>query len=140
MLIPVLISGDQALAKNFGVSPQIVTEAKLNSIQAGSETEDLAVGSGGLLSGRDRDLTETQPPRDAKNWVRVKMQHFSLMHPNGHAREVFAWLPKDRQRTMSVVQVYFSYLNYHRPVLQRDRFVKQLEALYDGSHQLYDPG
>lgn len=102
--------------------------------------EDLAVGSGGLSSGRDRDLTETQPPRDVKNWVCTKMQHFSAAHPRPHARDVIIWLPKDRQKTMSIVQVYFNYLNFHRPVLQRNKFQRQLDTLYEGGSQAYDPG
>ncbi|EJD06683.1 uncharacterized protein FOMMEDRAFT_131550 [Fomitiporia mediterranea MF3/22] len=134
------MSNDQALAKNFGVSPQIVSEAKIGTVPVGAELEDLAVGSGGLSSGRDRDLTETQPPRETKNWHCAKMQHFSSIYPRGHVREVPVWLPKDRQRTMHIVQVYFSYLNFHRPVLQKERFTKQLDNLYEGTPQTYDPG
>ncbi|KAL5485752.1 hypothetical protein ACEPAI_6793 [Sanghuangporus weigelae] len=133
------LSNDQALAKSFGVSPQIVNEAKVGSVPT-SESEDLAVGSGGLSSGRDRDLTETQPPREPKIWVCAKMQHVSAGNPRNHIQEVLVWLPKDRKTAEHVVSAYFSYLNCHRPVLQKDRFTNQLEALYDGNREMYDPG
>lgn len=116
-----------------------MTEAKIGSVQP-SELEDLAVGSGGLSSGRDRDLTETQPPKEPKNWICAKMQHVSALNPRNHAREVPVWLPKDRKTAGHVVSAYFSYLNCHRPALQKDRFTNQLEALYDSNREMYDPG
>ena len=58
------MSSDQALAKNFDVSSQIVTETKRAVGAPAAEMEDLVVDSDDLAFDRDRDLAETQPPRD----------------------------------------------------------------------------
>lgn len=127
----------QALAKNFGVDQSIVTEAKLNNVSTGPEVEDdLAVGSGGLISGRDRDVTELSPPRDPKLWTRFEMHHSNYRE----SRSVPVWLPKDRQRSMHIVQVYFRALNCHRPVLLKDTFCETFEKLYNNQQVPYDPG
>lgn len=106
------------------------------------ETEDLAVGSGGLSSGRDRDLTETAPPRDTTNWLSVNMQHISAVGygPGTRVRTITLWLPKDRKMTMRIVDVYFKQLNYHRPVLIKRDFEHVLNLLYDAQPVTYDPG
>lgn len=132
----------QALAKNFGVSPQIVNEVKLASAIVSAETEDLAVGSGGLSSGRDRDLTETSPPKDSSNWISVNMQHVTVTgnEPGTRVRNVAIWLPRDRSMTKRIVNVYFKQLNSHRPVLIRHDFEQVLDLLYEGQQVAYDPG
>lgn len=136
--------GLQALAKNFGVSAQIVSEVNLKSASAGSaELEDLAVGSGGLSSGRDRDLTDTSPPKDVSCWISVNMQHISnpgYQANNTRIRNVAIWLPKDRDTAKEIVHIYFTQLNYHRPVLNRADFEQVLNLLYDNQTVTYDPG
>lgn len=102
--------------------------------------EDLAVGSGGLSSGRDREVTDAGAPRDAKPWLKLTMQHISVYDARQQPRDVDIWLPRDKNRTMVVVQTYFSYLNYHRPVLDRAKFMEKLNSLYDGRPSPYDPG
>ncbi|KAH8117747.1 fungal-specific transcription factor domain-containing protein [Phellopilus nigrolimitatus] len=136
------MSNAQALAKNFGVAPHIVTEAKLSSVPVGAEMEDLAVGSGGLSSGRDRDLTETSPPRDVVNWIDVNMQYVSAAGygSNARVRDVPIWLPKDRTMAIAIVDVYFKQLNLHRPVLSRNDFEGRLSQLYEKQPAVYDPG
>ena len=104
------------------------------------DLEDLAVGSGGLSSGRDREVTETGAPRDPKPWLRLAMQHVSIYDPRQQPRDVNIWLPRDKNRTMLIVQTYFSNLNYHRPVLERSKFMEKLEMLYEGRPSPYDPG
>lgn len=132
------LSNPQALAKNFGVSEHIVTEARINAATA--DVEDLAVGSGGLLSGRDRDLAEAAPPRDIKFWFPVVMKKMSGSYTETRVEDIQVWLPKDRHMTMHIVQLYFSKLNFHRPVLVKDDFVRDLNALYDRQPIPYDPG
>ncbi|KAI5121227.1 hypothetical protein M0805_007235 [Coniferiporia weirii] len=134
------MSNAQALAKNFGVSPHIVTEARIDSVSAPGEMEDLAVGSGGLSSGRDRDLTETSPPKDAKHWINVHMKYVSTNHHGTRVRDVDVWLPENRAMTMLIVEVYFTKLNYHRPVLLKNDFERDLNALYERQPVTYDPG
>ncbi|TDL25488.1 hypothetical protein BD410DRAFT_784479 [Rickenella mellea] len=131
------MSNAQALAKNFGVSQQIVQDLKLAAAVA-AETEDLAVGSGGLSSGRDRELTETAPPRNVANWITVTMQRNTFVA--SAAATVNIWLPKDRSMVKRIVHVYFTRLNYHRPVYNRVDFEQKLDALYDGLRVLHDPG
>ena len=101
-----------------------------------AELEDLAVGSGGLSSGRDRDLPETAPPRDTANWISVSMQHLSSVGymPPARIRNVTLWLPKDRKLTMHIVEVYFKQLNFHRPVLIKRDFEHVLNMLYEKQH------
>jgi hypothetical protein len=55
------------------------------------------------------------------------------------ADHVAVWLPKRRDIVDKTVDVYFSRLNQHRPVLTRDMFERELNALYDGIGT-YDPG
>ena len=107
-----------------------------------AELEDLAVGSGGLSSGRDRDLPETAPPRDTANWISVSMQHLSSVGymPPARIRNVTLWLPKDRKLTMHIVEVYFKQLNFHRPVLIKRDFEHVLNMLYEKQPVTYDPG
>ena len=49
------------------------------------------------------------------------------------------WLPKNRVAARRIVDVYFSKLSPHRPVLLRATFENGLNALYDGA-AAYDPG
>ncbi|KAJ7903698.1 fungal-specific transcription factor domain-containing protein [Mycena olivaceomarginata] len=106
------MSDPRALAKNFGVSADIVSVIGANQV----DKEDLAVGSSGLTSGRDRSLTEASIPRDPAHWVTV----------------TYIWLPKDRKMVTAIVDVYFSRLNIHRPVFARRDFDKALDDLYEG--------
>lgn len=70
------------------------------------------------------------------------MQHVSMYDPRQQPRNVDLWLPRDKNRTILIVQTYFSNLNYHRPVLERSKFMQRLESLYEGRAPLptYDPG
>lgn len=134
------LSNPQALAKNFGVSEHIVNEAGGIAPDRINDVEDLAVGSGGLLSGRDRDLAEASPPRDGKHWTSVVLSRTIGVGTEARSENVVVWLPKDRHMTMHIVQLYFAKLNVHRPVLVREEFIRSLDALYDQRQIEYDPG
>ncbi|KAF7327603.1 Zn(2)-C6 fungal-type domain-containing protein [Mycena kentingensis (nom. inval.)] len=144
------LSNTQALAKNFGVSPDIVSV--INASQA--DREDLAVGSSasGLTSGRDRSVHEVSTPRDPAHWVSVTVRrgskafveppHLATVIPN-LSGSMDIWLPKDRAMVEAIVDVYFTRLNIHRPVFARRDFHKSMDDLYAGefeSNTLYDPG
>jgi hypothetical protein len=129
----------KALAKNFGVSPIVVGD-----LSAGAgDKEDLAVGSNGLSSGRDRDISA---PRDTSKWMTISVRRNSFPpNPSFHASSppsssVDVWLPKDRNMVEHVVQGYFDRLNVHRPVYLRKDFEKILSDLYDGRTVSHDPG
>ena len=130
----------QALAKNFGVHAAIVNDLKL--ITAALEPEDLAVGSGGLSSGRDRDVVETTVPRNAGHWIRVNLRKIDVvgLPAIGPGSGVDIWLPKDRAMVKRVVDIYFTRLNCHRPVFVQKELVKLLDNMYDGAGVLHDPG
>lgn len=128
----------QALAKNFGVSAAIVGDLKLtpNAI----DTEDLAVGSSGLASRRDRDIAA---PHDSAKWITVTTRASQasspiMATPASDAPDII-WLPKDRDMVRNVLDAYFTRLNYHRPVFTRSTFEKTLETLYAGTAP-HDPG
>ncbi|EIN04953.1 hypothetical protein PUNSTDRAFT_146228 [Punctularia strigosozonata HHB-11173 SS5] len=143
------ISNTQALAKSFGVSPSLMTDIKL--VRPGQDDrEDLAVGSSGLSSGRDRSISEAAlPPRDPAKWVSVAMRRRDSLAapppPNAQPyappqNSVAIWLPRDRAMVRRILDVYFDRLNYHRPVYPRREFEATLEALYEGQNVAHDPG
>ncbi|KAF9466465.1 hypothetical protein BDZ94DRAFT_1212491 [Collybia nuda] len=143
------MSNTEALAKNFGVSAAIVSDLKLGP--APVDREDLAVGSSGLSSGRDRDILETTAPREVANWIAVTVRRnsnasgttpntLSLNGPLSSAPSVNIWLPKDRKMIQHIVDGYFVRLNLHRPVFERKDFEKILNDLYDGHTVSHDPG
>ncbi|THV03178.1 hypothetical protein K435DRAFT_962559 [Dendrothele bispora CBS 962.96] len=121
------MSNTQALAKSFGVAPSIVGDLG-NGI---ADREDLAVGSSGLSSGRDRVI---QTPRDTAKWHTV-----SVLRTAGMSESIDVWLPKDRNTVQRIVKVYFTRLNLHRPVFARNDFDRNLEDLYS-ERSVYDPG
>ncbi|KAJ7274542.1 fungal-specific transcription factor domain-containing protein [Mycena haematopus] len=131
------MSHPRALAKNFGVSADIVSVIGPNNV----DKEDLAVGSSGLSSGRDRSLTEASIPRDPAHWVTVTVRrgsnafahppHIATVIPD-LASAIDIWLPKDRKMVTAIVDVYFNRLNIHRPVFARREFDKALDDLYAG--------
>ncbi|KIP11070.1 hypothetical protein PHLGIDRAFT_84228 [Phlebiopsis gigantea 11061_1 CR5-6] len=136
--LPHDLSNSEALAKNFGVSAAIVGDLKLtpNAI----DTEDLAVGSSGLASRRDRDIAA---PHDSAKWVTVTTRASQasspiMATPASDAPDII-WLPKDRDMVRNVLDAYFTRLNYHRPVFTRSTFEKTLETLYAGTAP-HDPG
>ncbi|KAJ7219910.1 fungal-specific transcription factor domain-containing protein [Mycena pura] len=148
------MSNTQALAKNFGVSADIVSAISATANQV--DKEDLAVGSSGLTSGRDRSIHEATTPRDPANWVTVTVRRGSNAFANPpHLDTVVPdlmgsmdiWLPKDREMVNFIVGIYFTRLNVHRPVFTRHDFDKALDDLYanqmsssgDPSAQ-HDPG
>ncbi|KAJ3499197.1 hypothetical protein NMY22_g19533 [Coprinellus aureogranulatus] len=138
------MSNTEALAKNFGVSAAIVN----NILDNGPDREDLAVGSNGLTSGRDRTIEYVVAPRDASQWIEVSIRRnapaspntLSINRPVYTSPTVSVWLPKDREMTTHIVDTYFTHLNLHRPVFQRNEFAKILNEYYDGTAAAYDPG
>ena len=111
------------------------------------DKEDLAVGSNGLTSGRDRDIEVTHP-RDSAKWVTVNMRRSSVSiagpgespTPTSPTSTVPIFLPKSRDTVRQVVDAYFDRLNFHRPVLLRSDFLHTLDALYDNHPVPHDPG
>ncbi|KAH9943706.1 fungal-specific transcription factor domain-containing protein [Amylocystis lapponica] len=140
------MTSTQALAKSFGVHTSIVNEVRLPVV----DKEDLAVGSSGLSSGRDRDIPEPSVPLDVSKWVSVSMRRNSGASQappstsptitNPPPTTVAVWLPKDRMMVRHILDVYFSRLNFHRPVFARTDFEQTLDALYDGQVMQDDPG
>ncbi|KAJ3788059.1 fungal-specific transcription factor domain-containing protein [Lentinula aff. detonsa] len=161
------VSSTHALAKSFGVAPYIVDDtsaapaplyhyappaAVYNSNDAplpssSSSTaverlaeEDLAVGSSGLDSGRDRVVQLEMPaPRDTAKW-RVVSVFRSQNYSSAPSMDI--WIPNDRNTLLNIVNVYFVRLNPHRPVFFRQQFLESLNQLYDeGSPRpVFDPG
>ncbi|KAJ6544843.1 fungal-specific transcription factor domain-containing protein [Mycena vulgaris] len=146
------MSNTQSLAKNFGVSADIVSVIAANTV----DKEDLAVGSSGLTSGRDRSIHEAAVPRDPAHWVTVTVRRGSNAFANPPHLATVApelpgamdiWLPKDRKMVNAIVDVYFARLNIHRPVFARRDFDKALDDLYAGqipssveANPQHDPG
>ncbi|RPD61002.1 hypothetical protein L226DRAFT_486060 [Lentinus tigrinus ALCF2SS1-7] len=139
------MSNTQALAKTFGVASAIMNDVTIPP----TDKEDLAVGSSGLTSGRDRDLSEPSLPRDASKWVSVSMRRNSVSgapSPGGSPAlpvtvgNVAIWLPKSRETVHIILEAYFTRLNFHRPVLLRGEFESTLEKLYNGEAVPHDPG
>ncbi|KAJ4479962.1 hypothetical protein J3R30DRAFT_3669740 [Lentinula aciculospora] len=154
------MSSTHALAKSFGVAPHIVKDASASpatlyhyppptviynappsSAPARMAEEDLAVGSSGLDSGRDRIVQLEMPaPRDTAKWRVVSVfrsQHFSS------SPSMDIWIPNDRNTLLDIVHVYFVRLNPHRPVFFRHQFLESLDQLYDEgatSRPVFDPG
>ncbi|KAK0480237.1 fungal-specific transcription factor domain-containing protein [Armillaria novae-zelandiae] len=142
------MSSTQSLAKSFGVSAAIVSDLKLGPTHI--DREDLAVGSNGLSSGRDRSIAESSAPRDTANWRTVSVRRNSnaalnsprlpMMPRSSSPSSVDVWLPKDRGRVQQVVDIYFTRLNVHRPVFFRKVFEKALDDLYLERTVIHDPG
>ena len=110
------------------MSSSIVNNLRLAPTQG--DREDLAVGSHGLSSGRDRGIMFT---RDPAKWKQVK-----VTVDGDTAFEVS--LPLDHEMAKQVVDAYFERLNPHRPIFLRHEFERTLEELYDGKAQHHDPG
>ncbi|KAK2463468.1 hypothetical protein APHAL10511_004554 [Amanita phalloides] len=123
------LSTTDSLAKNFGVHAAIVSEIP----PALHDREDLAVGSNGLSSGRDR--LNGSAPRESKYWTSV-----SIRSPYTPTEPAIVWLPKDRDTAQRIIDAYFQRLNCHRPVFAPSTFQKILNDLYDGITPSYDPG
>lgn len=121
------------------MSAAIVNDLKLGATHP-AESEDLAVGSGGLSSGRDRALTESSPPRNPAHWVKVHMRPSSSLYTSNASPTIEIWLPKDRAMVKHIVHIYFQRLNFHRPVLNIYEFEPTFMALYDGHQVFHDPG
>ncbi|KZT07839.1 uncharacterized protein LAESUDRAFT_736136 [Laetiporus sulphureus 93-53] len=138
------LSNTRAPAKTFGVNVEIVTGLKLPA----PDKEDLTVGSSGLTSGRDRDPVEPSAPRDQTKWVSVQVHRNSITAPsppitNGAppaTDTIHVWLPKDCNMVQKILDVYFTWLNFHRPVFMCSEFEQMLNALYDGRQLLHDAG
>ncbi|TFK70307.1 hypothetical protein BDN72DRAFT_818996 [Pluteus cervinus] len=137
------LSSTESLAKNFGV-----TAAIMNQLPPALDKEDLAVGSSGLTSGRDREI-EALTPKNTAKWMSVTLRRnsnpdppntLSLSGPASRAPSVEVWLPKDRSMVQYIVGVYFSRLNMHRPVFFRKDFERVLSDLYEGQKISHDPG
>lgn len=106
----------------------------LTNISNSVDNEDLAVGSGGLTSGRDRLINEATLPRDSTRWISVdlprnRVESSTIRLPQ---LSVKIWLPKDRQTVNHIINVYFTRLNFNRPALDKADFERDLNALYDG--------
>lgn len=127
----------QAIAKSFGVHPLIMSETQL---VAQNDREDLAVGSNGLSSGRDQNITEASPPRDPSAWFSISVATSNTGTSSPTASKLTIWLPKDRKMVNRIVDVYFSHLNIHRPVFFRSDFESRLNSLYDMDNIQHDPG
>ncbi len=107
------------------------------------DKEDIAVGSHGLISGRDSTAAESAFPHDANKWVLVPMRRDSVVSsPSapGPTHTFSAFLPKDRDMVQHIVHIYFERLNFHRPVFLRHEFEVTLAQLYAGEAQQHDPG
>jgi hypothetical protein len=131
----------QALAKSFGVAPDIVSDLKLGPQPL--DREDIAVGSHGLISGRDSITAEAAFQHDVNKWVPIPMGRNSVIaspNPTGSAPAFSVFLPKDRDLVQYIVDVYFERLNFHRPVFLRHEFEVALTDLYSGDAQQHDPG
>ncbi|CCM07053.1 uncharacterized protein FIBRA_09375 [Fibroporia radiculosa] len=137
------VTDTRALVRGFGVNEEIVAGLKLPP----SDLEDIAVGSNGLSSGRDRDFVEPSLPRDASKWISVSIRNGNA--PQGApppntvpppVPSVAVWLPKDRVMVRSILEAYFARLNYHRPVFSRREFEQALDLLYEGRTFQHDPG
>lgn len=99
------------------------------------DDEDLAVGSSGLRSGRDRRINEASLPRTPSRWMSVSLPRDrveSVASGSPPLPSIQIWLPKDRKMVNHIVGVYFNRLNYHRPALDEGDFEKSLHCLYDG--------
>jgi hypothetical protein len=105
------------------------------------DREDIAVGSHGLLSGRDSIAAETAFQYDANKWIHINSNN-AIASPNtaGSAPTFSVFLPKDREFVKQIVNIYFERLNFHRPVFLRHQFEAGLAELYAGESQQHDPG
>lgn len=111
----------------------------MNDSHLGSgDKEDLAVGSSGLSSGRDRGITEQSVPRDPSKWITVPVATSNI--GSSISSTLTLWMPKDRALVNKIVDVYFNRLNVHRPVFFRSDFERKLNALYDEPNAQHDPG
>ncbi|KAF9448605.1 hypothetical protein P691DRAFT_33139 [Macrolepiota fuliginosa MF-IS2] len=140
------LSHPETLAKNFGVSPNIVGDLKL---AVTGDREDLAVGYNGLTSGRDRSFHETMKPRNPAYWISVPIPRngsvpntlaLSGQNQNHASPTITVWLPKDRNMLSKIVDVYFARLNIHRPVFSRKEFDKVVGEMYEQTTAAHDPG
>jgi hypothetical protein len=104
------------------------------------DKEDLAVGSSGLTSGRDRGITDQSVPRDLSKWIPVPVATSTVGSSSAITSKLTLWMPKDRTLVNKIVDVYFNHLNVHRPVFFRSDFERKLNALYDGENVQHDPG
>ncbi|KAF9067239.1 hypothetical protein BDP27DRAFT_1329223 [Rhodocollybia butyracea] len=139
------MSSTTALAKSFGVAASIVNETASPitvyyhappAVTPPLAEEDLAVGSSGLDSGRDRVLQLEMPaPRDTAKWRSVSVFRSQPYSPAD------IWIPTDRKTLVDIVDIYFTRLNPHRPVFFRHQFIEALNQLYDdGARPVFDPG
>lgn len=111
-----------------------------SQLAAQNDKEDLAVGSSGLTSGRDQNITEASPPRDPNAWFSISVSTSNAGAPSPSVSKLTIWLPKDRKMVNRIVDVYFTHLNIHRPVFFRSDFERRLSSLYDAENIQHDPG
>jgi hypothetical protein len=56
------------------------------------------------------------------------------------ASSISIYLPTNRETVKRIVQIYFTNLNFHRPVYSRRNFEQRLESLYENRAGSHDPG
>jgi hypothetical protein len=103
----------------------LLTCALVHDLKLGPQLldkEDIAVGSHGLISGRD--ASEAAFQHDVNKWVLIPMRNSTISSPNaaGYAPPLSVFLPKDRELAQYIANIYFERLNSHRPVFLRDEF------------------
>ncbi|KAF9474668.1 hypothetical protein BDN70DRAFT_959558 [Pholiota conissans] len=131
------MSSPHALARAFGVSDVITSGIKLDG------NEELPIDPNALPK------LQIHGPRDPAQWISVSIRRgsgtgasntLSFYGPISKGPQVDIWLPKDRQFTYHIIDVYFQRLNIHRPVYARKEFDKILNDFYEGTTSIYDPG
>jgi hypothetical protein len=106
------------------------------------DKEDIAVGSHGLISGRDNMVAETAFQMILTNGCSSPCAATVSRHqtPRVLTPTFSTFLPKDRDLAQHIVNIYFERLNFHRPVFLRHEFEVTLAQLYAGESQQHDPG
>jgi hypothetical protein len=107
------------------------------------DREDIAVGSHGLISGRDSFAAEAAFQHDVNKWVLIPVGRNNIVPSSntaGSEPTFSVFLPKDRELVQYIVNIYFERLNFHRPVFLRHEFEAALAELYQGEAEQHDPG
>jgi hypothetical protein len=126
------MSNPTNVIKGFHVSAMFTNNPAFIVGSNGEDKEDLAVG---LSSGRETGLHNLHSPRNKDHWIFREFNRGRLPDPsiNVGPQSFYVYLPRNREFTQTIVNIYFKELNYHRPVFEKSNFFKRLNALYDDS-------
>lgn len=110
-----------AIARGFGVNSRL--------LDGYSEPEPMKV------EGDDLPPVSNSSTLHPHLWQSRPFRRFQTSAPPPPSQSASAldpvWLPKNREIALNMIEKYFKRLNFHRPIFEKENFLRRFEALYN---------